>query len=93
MKPRYRPGKPATNGRKSRKTLAKSKPLSEEQMRHLQSEAPTDSMGPKAGRGGARAEWDIDYAEGCDFDQKEMPCKEPENISKDGVRRFPRNRR
>ncbi len=93
MKPRRKPGKPAANGRKAREVQAKSKPLTEKQMRHLRAEASVDRMAPKAGRGGERAHWDTDYEEGCACDQKLMPCREPERISKDGVRKFPRNRR
>jgi hypothetical protein len=90
MKPKYRPGKPATNGRAARDGIAKSKLLSANQMSHLREEKPAGSMSPKAGRKGKRADWDIDYAEGVEFDAKPMPNREPESFTVDGVRRFPK---
>lgn len=90
MKPRYRPGKAATAGRAARNVVNKSKSLSESQMKNIQHEKASGSMSPKAGRKGHRADWNIDYAEGIDFDQKPMPCREPESFTVDGVRRWPK---
>lgn len=92
MKPRYRPGKPAGSGSKA-KISAKAKPLTKEQMDHLAAEAPIDQADRKAGRGGAKADWNTDYAEGISFDMKKMPNSEPQSISEDGTRKFPRGRR
>ena len=92
MKPRYRPGKPAGSSSKA-KMAAKAKPLTKEQINHLASEAPTDQADRKAGRGGPKANWDTDYAEGISFDMKKMPNREPQSISEDGTRKFPRGRR
>ena len=90
MKPRYRPGKAITGGRASREAIAKSKPLSPNQMENLREEKPAGSMSPKAGKKGKRADWDIDYAEGVDCAMKPMPCREPETFTVDGVRRWPK---
>ncbi len=90
MKPRYRPGKVATSGREARNTIAKAKPLSPNQMQHLEEKKPAGSMNPKAGRKGKRADWDLDYAEGVEFDKKSMPCREPESFTVDGLRRWPK---
>lgn len=93
MKPRYRPGKAATAGRASREAIAKSKPLSAEQIEHLRKEQSAGSMGSKVGRGGKRADWDIDYEAGVEFDKKAMPYREPESFTVDGVRRWPKKGR
>jgi hypothetical protein len=90
MKPRYRPGKAATGGRAARSAIAKSKPLSANEIAHIKEEKPAGSMNPKAGRKGKRANWDIDYAQGVEFDMKPMPCREPESFTIDGVRRWPK---
>ncbi len=90
MKPRYRPGKPASSGRAARDAIAKAKPLSANQISHLREEKPAGSMNPKAGRKGKRADWDIDYEEGVEFDTTPMPCREPESFTVDGVRRWPK---
>lgn len=90
MKPRHKPGKPATGGRAAREVIAKAKPLSENQMEHIRKEKPAGSLAPKAGKKGRRADWDIDYAEGVEFDIHPMPCREPESQTIDGVRRWPK---
>ena len=90
MKPRHKAGKAATGGRRARAAIAQSKPLSEAQLKHLGEEKPTDAMSTKAGRKGKRAHWDIDYAEGVEFDMKPMPWREPESFTIDGVRRWPK---
>jgi hypothetical protein len=93
MKPRYRPGKAGTAGRAARKAIAKAKPLSANQMAHIREEKPENRMAPKAGRQGERANWDIDYAEGVECDAEQMPCREPESFTVDGVRRWPKRGR
>jgi len=90
MKPRYRPGKAGTSGKTARNVIAKARLLSVSQMQDLREEKPAGSLSPKAGRKGKRADWDIDYAEGVDFDKKPMPCREPESFTVDGVRRWPK---
>lgn len=77
MKPRYRPGKPATNNKKSREAVAGAKPLTSQQMKHL---------------GGERASWDIDYEEGIKYDKRIMKNAEYEGFSHDGIRKLPKNR-
>lgn len=79
-----------TAGRAAREAISKAKPLSENQMQHLREGKVTDSMSPKAGRKGKRADWNIDYAEGVEYDMKSMPCREPESSTIDGVRRWPK---
>ena len=90
MKPRYRPGKPASNGRVARDAIAKAKPLSPNQMSHLKEEKPAGSLSPKAGRKGKRAGWELDYEEGVEFDTLPMPSREPESFTVDGTRRWPK---
>lgn len=90
MKPRYRPGKAITGGRAAREAIAKAKPLSASQMQHIKREKPGGSLAPKAGRGGRRADWNIDYAQGVDCDRASMPSREPESFTVEGVRRWPK---
>jgi len=90
MKPRYRPGKAITGGRAARAVHAKAKPLSASQMQHIKWDKPGGGLAPKAGRGGRRARWNIDYAQGVDCDRVAMPWREPESFTVDGVRRWPK---
>jgi hypothetical protein len=90
MKPRYRPGKAGTGGKAARAAVAKAKPLSANQMQHIRKEQIVDATASKAGRGGKRADWDIDYEEGIQYDIQPMPYREPESSTIDGVRRWPK---
>ncbi|HSX14209.1 MAG TPA: hypothetical protein VLE96_07315 [Chlamydiales bacterium] len=89
-KPRSKPGKIATSGQIARDAITKAKPVNE---RRIAKETTPDDLPPKMGRGGERAHWDMNYQEGIDIDKKRMPNMEPEQISEDGTRRFPRKRR
>lgn len=91
MKPPRRPGKVITSGRIARAQIAKAKPLSPSQLQHLQPEENSGQMSSKAGRGGKRAKWKLDYEEGVDYDRKHMPYKECDAYSQDGVRKLPKN--
>ena len=85
MKPAKRPGKAA--GSKSSKTK-NGNLLSESQMEHLRSQKEWGTTNVRAGRGGKRADWRLDYEEGRVLASKPIPCREPEDISEDGVRRY-----
>ncbi len=58
-------------------------------MDHLREEKPK-RLAPKAGKGGHRANWDTDYEEGVEFDAKRMPHQDPQALTEDGLRRFPK---
>ena len=90
MKPRFRPGKPAAGTRAERKVIATAKPLSENQLEHLRHEKSSGSPAKKAGRGGERAHWDVDYEEERLLSSKPMPSREPESLSQEGLRRIPK---
>jgi len=90
MKPRYRPGKAGTSGRAARAAIAQAKPLTPSQIQHLKQENADGSLSPRAGRGGKRAGWKIDYEEGVECDKLPMPCREPESFTVDGTRRWPK---
>jgi len=85
MKPRSKPGKAA--GFASSKNKVKN-PLSEKQMEHLRHPSKWGTTNIRAGRGGKRASWDLDYEEGCRLAAKPMPRRDPEDISENGLRRF-----
>ena len=87
MKPRYRPGKPATGSRAEREAVTRAKPLSKNEMEHLKRNQPAGSESRKAGRKGRRASWNTDYEEGVKYDILPMPFREPESLSIDGLRR------
>lgn len=87
MKPRRRPGKVTTGGKSARTNLSRSKPLTRAQMDHLRREVQKVIQPGKAGRGGKRADWQTDYAEGVEYASRFMPCREDQCLSQDGVRR------
>lgn len=88
MKPRSKPGKIGSAGREARAAVTNAKPLSASQMEHLRHEKP---LVTKAGKGGRRANWDIDYEEGYQFSKKNMPDRDNGAISQDGIRKVPKN--
>lgn len=90
MKPNYKPGKKATGSRIARDAVTKAKPVN---TRKIAKELPLDNLAPKAGKGGERAQWGLNYEEGLEVDKKRMPNKESEQISEEGTRRFPRGKR
>jgi len=65
--------------------------LSSSQMDHLRSEKPLPKS--KAGKGGRRANWDIDYEQGIQFALKKMPGRDNETWETDGIRKTPKNGR
>ena len=92
MKPRGRPGKVVSDGKAARAIQAKAKALTPEQVEHLGRERAYKGTVPKAGKGGQRAKWDIDFEQGCRYAAKNMPCREAESFSKDGIRQYPKNK-
>ena len=81
MKPRYRPGKPATVGRSLRSAFAKAKPA----VIALKKVAKKTSK--KEGRGGKKK--NIDFVEAP---KRKMLGAEYEVFSHEGVRRLPKRR-
>ncbi len=88
MKPKNRPGKAITGGKLQREAISKAKPLTQNQMQHLKKEKIAGSLGSQAGRQGKRADWDIDYEQGVEFDKKKIPSRDPETNTIDGTRRW-----
>ncbi len=91
MKPRSKPGKIGSAGRAARSAISRAKPLSPSQMERLRIE---DNSGKgKAGRGGKRADWDIDYEQGMQYAMKKMPDRDNQSLTIDGIRKTPKNGR
>ena len=90
MKPRYRPGKAITGGKAQREVIAKAKPFTQEQMQHIKKEKVAGTLGSKAGKKGKRANWDIDYEQGIEYDKKSIPSRDPESNTINGERRWPK---
>lgn len=84
MKPRARPGRVSVGA----KTKSKGKLLSRVEMDHLKTKEAASPLSKKAGRGGARAHWDIDYEEGVQFDKAKMPGEDYQEVAPDGTRRI-----
>lgn len=59
-------------------------------MEHIRNKEPKKGLSGKAGRGGKRAHWDLDYEEGMEVAKKEMPNSDWPNYSLNGVRRLPK---
>ena len=91
MKPRGRPGKAATGGKFNRSAWEHAKPLSANQIERLKKER--EQRVSRAGRGGKRASWDIDYEEGMKYAARKMPNRENDAFSWEGVRRLPKRGR
>lgn len=85
MKPRKRPGQVIVGAH----THSKGRLLSREEVAHLKGkESP--ALRKKEGRGGHRADWDIDYEKGIEYAKAKMPDRECENFSQEGIRRIPK---
>ncbi len=91
MKPRYKPGKIATEGKAARAAMSNSKMLTPSQMERLQKAKALTKT--RAGKGGKRASWDIDYEQGIQVAKKKMPDSDNQAWTSDGVRKFPKNGR